>query len=330
MRRSVSRIFFGLRYTHMRRASLRVVALAAVAVAGFGCSAGGPSAVTYVVVPHPDDEVQAWSLIENTPGTYEVFIMLTKGEQSFYCDSPGYDEGTGEARPDPWPDGKWAPTCEAARMNSFFDFMAGMAAGDNSLSASFSYEGVKGPFAASGQEICRYDDGGCVADLTAEVWTSPEASVVWFNLGDGDVTAGEVTWAIETVLADRATFGVDSELGAGGLIGASYWNGEGHAGCSDYAHPDHGAVHEVLWHTDFGVGYQAAPVCASDPEVSVIETVTHDRFDDAFATSGATRVGEHVVHYGWLLDGSPGYYRGDYDGQDTDFHRHQHFWVRFE
>lgn len=314
----------------MRLSAALLAVVVAVVVAGLACSAGGPNTVTYVVVPHPDDEMQVWSLIEDTPDTYEVFILLTRGEQSFYCESPGYDEGTGEARPDPWPDGKWTPTCEAARINSFFDFMEEMAAGDDSLPPSFEYQGVAGPFDSGGQEICRYDGGGCVADLTAEVWTSPLAAVVWFNLGDGDVTAGEVRWAVDTVVANRGAFGVGDGLRADGLIGASYWNGDGHAGCSSYAHADHGAVQEVLRRVDFGVGYQAAPTCGSDPEVSLIEEVSWDGFDDAFATSGTTRLGAHVVHYGWLLDGNPGYYRGDYDGQETDFHRHQHFWVRFD
>lgn len=30
---------------------------------------------------------------------------------------------------------------------------------------------------------------------------------MWFNLGDGDLTAGEVTWAIEMVIAYEAAFG---------------------------------------------------------------------------------------------------------------------------
>ena len=300
-------------------------------MAGLACSAGGPDTATLVVVPHPDDEMQAWSLIENTPDTYEVFVVMTRGEQSSFCGSPGFDEGAGEARPDPWPDGKWTPSCEAARMSSFFGFMEGMARGDDSLPASFGHAGSKGPFDADGQVICRYDqpDAACVADLTAEVWTSPLAAVVWFNLGDGDLTAQEVRWAVGAVLANRDALGIDSELRAEGLIGAAYWNGEGHAGCSDYAHPDHAAVHEALWHTDFGIGHQAAPVCNSDPRASWAQDVTRDSFDDAFETSGAERIGQHTVHYGWLLDGDPGYYRGDRNGQDSFFHRRQHFWRRF-
>ena len=210
--------------------------------------------------------------------------------------------------------------------------MEGMAVGDSSLPEGFAYEGVQGPFDTLGHEICRYDDeaGACVTELTAEVWTSPLAAVVWFNLGDGDLTASEVTWAIATVRDNQASLGIDDSLAHHALIGASYWNGGGHPGCSDYAHPDHGAVHEVLRGIDFELGFQAAATCSSDPEASLAQEVTFEHFDEAFGTSGSMRVGEHPVHYGWLLDGDPGFYRGDYDGQATDFHRHQTFWVRFE
>ena len=330
------------------------VGVVAVAVASSPLgSSGGPNKMSYIVVPHPDDETQAWSLIEDSTGNYKVFIMLTRGEQSYYCGSPGYDEGTGEAAPDPWPEGKWTPTCEQARMNSFFDFMAAMALTDDALPASFTYGGVKGPFDALGTEVCRYDVGDCVADLGAEVWTSPIAAVVWFNLGDGDVTTEEVEWAVTTVRDNRAELGINDSLRNHNLIGASYWNGGPDGGpgggadggsddgpdggangsypdCSDYAHPDHGAVHKALWQTDFEVGYQAVATCATDPDVTRREEVSLAHFDDAFKTSGAMPLGAHPVHYGWLLDGNPGYYQGDYDGQATDFHRHQTFWVRFK
>ena len=68
--------------------------------------------VADVAVPHPDDEIHAWSLIEDTPDTYGVFIVMTKGEQTLNCATPGFDEGTGEAPPSPWLTGKWTASCE--------------------------------------------------------------------------------------------------------------------------------------------------------------------------------------------------------------------------
>ena len=309
------------------------VGAAMVGLFGSACASstndsGGPERLSYLVMPHPDDEMQAWSLFEDSPETYKIFIMLTKGEQTAYCASPGYDEGTGEAAPTPWPDGRWTPSCEAARQNSFFDFVGGMGGRDSGLPTSFTSQGVKGPFDALGHTICRHDDGGCIADLTAEVWTSPVAAVVWFNVGDGDVTEGEVAWAVTTVRDNRAALGINSSLPNHGLIGASYWN-RSHPGCVVYDHDDHRAVHEALWNTNFDVGYQAAAACGSDPEIARSEQVSLSLFDTAFETKASTRIGEHAVHYGWLNSDGPGYWPGDYSGQDELYHRDQAFWVRF-
>ncbi|WP_423916535.1 hypothetical protein [Candidatus Poriferisodalis sp.] len=313
---------------------LAVAVVAAVAVWFIVfADAGDSNQMSYIVVPHPDDEMQAWSLIEDTTGNYKVFIMATRGEQTFYCGSPGYDEGTGEIAPDPWPAGKWTPSCESARKNSFFGFMEHMAAGDSGLPSSYTYEGVKGPFDTLGTEICRYDDaddnGACVPDLTAEVWTSPMGAVVWFNLGDGDLTLDEVVWAVTTVRDNRRSLGINDSLENHNLIGASYWNGT-YSGCSDYAHSDHLAIRDALWHTDFDMGYQAVPTCRFDPAVSRSQQVSYDRFHEAFEASRTTRIGAHPVHYGWMLGGEPGYWPGAYEGQDIEFHRNQHFWIRFE
>ncbi|WP_420442802.1 hypothetical protein [Candidatus Poriferisodalis sp.] len=290
--------------------------------------AGGLDEMSYIVVPHPDDEMQAWSLIEDSPDAYKVFIMLTIGEQTAYCASPGYDEGTGEASPSPWPAGKWTSSCESARQNSFFDFIAAMADSDDGLPSSFTFEGVKGPFDSLGYTICRHDAEGCVSDRTAKVWISEVAAVVWFNLGDGDLTDEEVEWAVKTVRDNRSTLGINKSLPNGSLIGASYWNSS-YSGCFVYTHDDHLAVYEALWDTDFDIGYQAAASCDSDPGVARVAQVSYAHFDDAFETSGSSRLGAHVVNYGWLWGEGPGYWPGDYSGQGELFHRDQAFRVRF-
>ena len=284
--------------------------------------------ISYVVVPHPDDEMQAWSLIEDTPDTFKVFLVMTKGEQTLNCATPGYDEGTGEMPPSPWPTGKWATSCEVARQDSFFQFMTGMAASDEGLPAPFRHKGSKGPFPSLGYTICRHDKGDCESDRTADVWTSARGVVVWFNLGDSDLTEDEVVWAIKTVRDNPIDFGINDSRLNRYLLGASYWNGS-HADCYIYDDADHFAVHQALWNTDFDIGLQMAPTCASDPAVQRTEEVSLAHFNDAFGVSGSERIGEHVVHYGWLYGYSPGYWEGDYTGQNEVFHRHQTFWARY-
>lgn len=285
-------------------------------------------AVSYVAIPHPDDEMQAWSLIENTPDTFKVFVIFTRGEATAYCAEPAHDPRTGELPPVPLPEGKHSPSCEAARKEAFFGFLTAMADDDPSLPASFVYEGVQGPFDRRGYRLCRFDGDDCVSDRTAEVYSSSRGSIAWFNLGDADLTAEEVEWALTTVRDNAAAFGIDTSLESRSLIGASYWN-HSHPECASYAHDDHRAVHEALWDTDFAVGYQAAATCAADPRASVERHVSMTSFDTAFRVSGEQRIGAHPVHYGWLAADAPGYWPGDYEGQDKVFHRKQSFWVRF-
>lgn len=142
------------------------------------------------------------------------------------------------------------------------------------------------------------------------------------------MTSDEVTWALMTVRDNAAVLGIDEALPGRGLFGAGYWN-ESWPECFVYEHGDHEAVHVALWHTDFGLGYQAAATCRIDPEASLRADVSADLFESAFATSGPMRVGSHVVNYGWLFDDAPGYWPGDPSGQDELFHREQTFWVRF-
>lgn len=301
------------------------------------------SGVLWVLVPHPDDEAQAWSLVERTPDVHKVFVVLTRGEQSAYCDEPAWDVGTGELRPVPWPLGRWSPECEQARIGAFFGFMGQIGAHDDGLPTEYESLGVMGPFPAPQTAVCRHDSlpldiqapdsasagSGCIADRTALAWTSRLATVIWFNLGDGDLTDTEAVWATRVALEEREAFGLDPALPDIGIVGASFWNGAGHHDCDDYAHPDHGAVQTALMVTHFGAGWQAAASCASDPRATLEATVSHDGFLDVFASVSGTRIGAHPVNYGWLSDALPhGHHPSDYHEQHANFHRHQHFWVK--
>lgn len=294
---------------------------------------GGPTKVMYVVVPHPDDEFQAWPLIENTPDTHKVFLMLTRGEQPYYCDSPAYDDQYGARPPDPWPDGRWSLSCEQARINSFFGFMKDMGAVDAGLAESYDELGVRGPFDGGDQIICRRDSldnsqGECITDSTARVWTSLQATVIWFNLGDGDLTAQEARWAISTVLANKPVFGIDSQLADTGIVGASYYDGTEPSSCSGYMHPDHGAIQTALKESDFGAGWQAAAICNADPEATMEASVTDDSYSRAFGKPPDSPLGAFFVNYGWLSSATEHGHPDDHHGQDANFHRNQTFWIR--
>jgi hypothetical protein len=62
--------------------------------------------VSYFLIPHPDDEVSAWSLAQHA--RFPIFILMTRGEQSVHCDPLG---------------GKGSEQCKAARVGSWHHFL---------------------------------------------------------------------------------------------------------------------------------------------------------------------------------------------------------------
>ena len=312
---------------------LAVGALAVVVLAVTGSRSSEVSAertsLSLIVSPHPDDEMQAWSLIENTPEQYKVFVFLTRGEQSGFCaaGAPGYDPDTGEQPPSPAPEGRWTSSCVDARVASTNSFIEQMGATDPGVPDSLSSSAETVPFPADGTSVQRCDTT-CGAERSADVFDGGAAgTVIYFDLGDGDLTSDEVRWAVDNVLQNRSLLGIP-ELTWEHLIGASYTNSQ-NSDCFSYPHPDHQAVNEALWEHDFaGVDAQYGASCASDPAVSVVADVSETAFLDAFEISDGTRVGHHTRNYGWLHDT---YYAGDFSTstQNELFHRHQTFWRRF-
>ena len=310
-------------------AAAAAIAVGAITVGGSSEASVSRTSLSLIVSPHPDDEMQAWSLVEDTPTQYKVFVFLTRGEQTSFCaaDTPGYDAGTGEHRPSPAPEGKWTASCAEARIASTNDFIEQMGATDAGIPSSFSYAGTTAPFPTNGISVTRCDTS-CISKRSAEVYDGGAAGIaLYFDLGDGDLTTDEVRWAVDTVLQNRGSLGIP-DLPWEQVVGASFSNST-HSDCFMYPHPDHRSVNEALWQHDFvGVDDQYGATCADDPAVTVTVDVSDTAFDGAFAMSGATRVGHHVRNYGWLHSS---YYAGDYSTstQNELFHRHQTFWRRF-
>jgi hypothetical protein len=288
-----------------------------------------PTSTDYIVVPHPDDEFQAWSLLERDASTYKIFILATRGEETGFCEPAGYRRGLQaavEPAPDPVPQGKWTDSCESARLSSWVGYFDNMAKADTTLPQDLQRRATQGPFPVPAGQMCRYDGSDdCISDTTAEVWVDEagRGALVAFNLGDGDLTRREVAWAVRTVRANRAQLGLEL-LPNGDVIGASFANRS--YDCYSYPHPDHRAVHEALHDVDFEMGRQIAPTCADDPEASRGEVVSEASARAAFEIGkDGERLGAHTRHYGWLANP---YYKLDRKGQRQLFHTHQHFWVR--
>jgi len=289
-----------------------------------------PREVTYIVVPHPDDEFQAWSLIEDTPDQYKVFLVLTNGEQTQYCEPGGYAASYQpglEAAADPIPDGRNGEKCGEARAHSLIDYISGMAKTDPTIPGDFAAPAVAGPFPAEAGTVCRRDGPDCtVEDHDAQVWVDRQGrgAVVMLDLGDGDLTADEVRWGVSTVVANRESLGLEHTLPNGGIFG-SFANSR--YDCFSYPHPDHVAVHDALWSTNFNAGPQLAATCADDPAGVIHRKVSDDVVEAAFAVdANGVRQGAHTYNYGWL---DAAYYPVDRRGQTELFTQNQYFWTRF-
>lgn len=311
-------------------------AMAAAVVSGLALApspTGPASGAVFVVVPHPDDEFQVWSLIEQ----YTVFVVLTHGEQTEYCEPSEYETSAqpGLERPaEPLPAGRWSPECSEARQNSLLRYLGDMSASDARIPGDFAPPVRTAPLPLTAGAVCRADgaDECTSADSTAEVWIDrrDRGAVVFFDLGDGDLTEDEAVWGIHTALDQRAALGLDTTLPVTALLGAYAEDGGGgtDTGCFPYAHPDHLALHRALWDVDFHAGLQAAATCADDPRRSIAATVGDAAVDAAFRIGErGERLGAHVKNYGWLW---PDYYPVARDGEAQLFTQHQYFWVRFD
>ncbi|GAA1926503.1 hypothetical protein GCM10009775_18370 [Microbacterium aoyamense] len=285
-----------------------------------------------VVVPHPDDEFQTWSLVEDTPDEYKIFVSLTRGDETGFCEpdirETSLQADLGERAPDPDPPGRWTPECMEARQNSLLGYLTQMSESDPTIPGDFGAMTEYTDLPAEGVEICHDDDGvrDCDASLrTARVWkdAAGRGAVVFFDLGDGDLTQDEAAWALQTLIANRDTWGLDPAR-VGAMIGA--FANEGHS-CYSYPHPDHVAVHQVLWNVDFGVGPQVGATCFLDPRQRMSAFVSPESAAAAFALGpNGERLGAHGRNYGWLHDDAfplAGIRQNDL------FMSFQSFWVRF-
>lgn len=219
--------------------------LAALLCAPAGLAAcSGPAAppetdktrLTYVVVPHPDDELQAWALLEKAPHDYPVFVLLTRGEASSYCAGGGLQASQGEVAPAPQPFGPpGSDRCKANRVASFNASLDELA----DLDPYLDRPPLIGTFPAGDGAPSRY-----------ELRAGSKSARVVFDLGDGTLLGPGATYAstvaaIDYVRTLRGTRlpGIEEHA----IVGAAYYNVDD-ARSVKYTSTDHRAVHAALWH----------------------------------------------------------------------------------
>ncbi|MBO0611041.1 hypothetical protein [Myceligenerans salitolerans] len=313
---------------------LSVVALACVgAVRVSAATDVAAQRVLYSLVPHPDDEFEFWSLVEDDPKTFPVFLVLTRGEQTSFC-GRAFEKGWQpdlEPKPSVRPTGRWTQECRTARVDALLRYMQHMSSQDPTIPGDFEAPRTVGPFPDKDGVTCRVSSpdrsGQCEGARSAKVWEDRQdrGNVVFFDLGDGDLTADEVGWALRTVRRHPEAFGIDPAMPEAGAVGAF---ANEHGGCFSYPHPDHVAVHRALATESFGLPFQAAATCADSAADTVVRrAVSREAATNAFGVGpDDTRTGAHTGSYGWLHDS---YYPLDPEGQDELFTRVQWFWVRY-
>ncbi len=311
--------------------------------------------IAYVVIPHPDDEWEAWSLIEKSPANYPVFILLTQGEETGGChpkeiagvgphwyqgpNSPVGQPNLGEyVLGNPW-QGRWTASCSAARIASYHLFLDRMAKVDPALPYKPPYIGrfCFGGTTSDGAAPSRIDNDNTVVRPAncAKVYADSKGARVIFDLGDRDLRPAEVIWAVQAVRANRAALKIPA-LREYEVLGASFYNATGpdsgaaaYPSCNYYGHPDHHAIHAALWNTNVGAGPQLVRACDTDPDVAKtngrVDYVDASTDRAAFEVNQTTkqRIGAHVAAYGWLQGA---YYDSCPSG--CIFARKQSFWRR--
>ncbi len=286
------------------------------------------------VLPHPDDEWQSWGMVEALGCKTNVALLLTRGEQSGFCDS------------DPEAGGRFSETCIERRLDSWLSFYEAMPLiepreADEAQQAPTATEPVKPPAPAptptfEGPErvtdlempevFGRDDNGTGRASEDPLVWHSEPVegyapqTLIAFDLGDGDLTNHEVVWAVEQVLDHPEEFGLDPETRFDALLASYAYRGDDPA-CFPYDHPDHNAIEEVLQGGVFGSYARYGPTCRSIISEQIVTTeVSEQAQEAAFGEGDAFKRA-----YGWLGDWLQAAEPGK---QDQLFQRTQSYWVR--
>ncbi len=300
-----------------------------------------PPTANVFVSPHPDDEFQMWSLIQDRPHEYKIFVFLTRGEESRFCEPETFKKvfrgELGEIAPIPLPAGRWTEDCQEGRIDATIGYLADMSQADPTVPGDFEEprnfeipveDGAPLP---GGQQLCRMDgEDNQVCDASVRdvrVWLDSEdrGAVIFFNLGDGDLTVDNVELALRTLLDSREDWGLAPELEVGTLVGA--FANDGSKWCFSYPHPDHLAVHEALRNIDFKVGPQMGATCFLDPNQKMSAFVNRKSTRASFnIDADGNRLGAHEQRYGWLHAET---YPLSSILQNTLFQRFQSFWVRF-
>ncbi len=248
--------------------------------------------IDYAFVAHPDDEMEGWAAIQNDPQAYPVIVLLTRGENTSFCNTASYNLGYQPALKElpaiPLPTAQGTATCAQARIDSFNAFLDDFASVDP---AHLDVIGNIAPISGNGPPL----PATCSANSTSYwLWIGAHHARLVLNVGDGKVQPCAVVWALQVARSILPLLPVQTELNA---VGDSYYAPPTVCtGSIVYTHPDHGAIYTALRSIALGVpGQQYQLVCAADGANAVMTLPSATQSFLFPSISGAIE-----RHYGWL------------------------------
>ncbi|HMK12199.1 MAG TPA: hypothetical protein VK461_11495 [Acidimicrobiales bacterium] len=295
--------------------------------------------IRYIVIPHPDDEFEAWSMVANDTTHYIVFILLTRGEYSQFCNGSGIPEQQqerGEREPQPQPFmGEGTSSCAQQRVDAWSSFLDAR----GGVESSIGRPGFLGQFdmnlPAGATLPSKIDSAGQrIPATTYLLWVGDKSARFVFDFGDRDLSLNEVVLGIQTVRDLR--FRVLPVTDEDDLVAGAYFN-DSFDPSIRYQHPDHKAVQEAIKEFDFQMpGPQWGRTVPEDPDVAetlevppsiycAVMCVDPDPIDPV-TNPDALRTGTLQADYGWL---APVYWVGAELPSGSIFSREQSFWKRF-
>lgn len=271
-----------------------------------GPASGPPTGLHLYLVPHPDDELGAWTSLAEAEAMWPVMVVLTRGEETSRCAGPdlsGLQESLGEVAPVPAPvTGRGSEECRKARVGSMRRVLVEAENGTPIV------EGL-----GTGQL-----SGLIVAGEPVEIVTGMHATLVLLDLGDGALSVE----AVRRVVEEIPTMASVPDLPVGRVTASAYYADAMEAptppACDrpvlcpsdgrpyDYRHRDHEVAREaarlLAGEADQGAWLLTSPY---DPAANRFLALDPEVYHEFMGLDGrdpkqARRLGSYQRYYGWL------------------------------
>lgn len=258
----------------------------------------------YNVIVHPDDDMAYRSIASPIdPRRYDVYILLTRGEGTSYCNGQPITHPWASVEFTPQPQPRplaYTEECKSHRLQSWNAYLDKSGAGTVG-----AYERrTGGPVEFQGRQIpvptTVNASGAVVSADYFDIAVGPDSARVVFDIGS--YNPDEALWAIQTTRGLRSLFPTDLE---GDVLGAGFVNttNVGFPNTSEHTH-----LYDLLRGVDLGLpGSQLMSIGHEQPGRTFGATVTdycammcHPGLSAPYYSS---TVGTFQWAFGWLSDG---------------------------